>query len=123
MDPDVPWSLSFDYSYSYRRSYQRANDRLMTKHEHTQTLGINANIRITRDLNVSVNSNIDLTKMRLSTTQLSATYDLHCFQISFSWVPIGQYQSWSFRISAKASALADVLQYRKNNSYYDNMFR
>jgi hypothetical protein len=58
--------------------------------------------------------------MKLTTTQLSATYDLHCFSISVSWVPTGQWQSWSFRIAAKASALADLLQFKKASSFWDN---
>ena len=120
MDPEVPWSVSLNYSYSYSRSYQYANEVRSTIHNHTQTLGVNAQLRLTKDLNFSLNSGFDLTKMKLTTTQLSASYDLHCFQISFSWVPMGQWQSWSFRINAKASALADLLQYRKNSSFWDN---
>jgi hypothetical protein len=85
-----------------------------------QTLGVSAQVRITKTLNVNVNTGLDLTKFALSTTQLSATYDLHCFQISISWVPTGQWQSWSFRINAKASALADLLKFKKGSSYWDN---
>lgn len=120
MDPDIPWSVSFDYNYSYSRSYNYANGKRNTVHTHTQTLGIGAQIRLTKDLNINLNTGVDLMKMSLTTTQLSATYDLHCFQISFSWVPMGKWQQWSFRINAKASALADVLQYRKGSSFYDN---
>ena len=68
---------------------------------------------------VGINTGFDLTKMQLSTTQVSATYDLHCFAISVSWVPTGQWESWSFRIAAKASALSDLLQFKKSASYWD----
>ena len=61
----------------------------------------------------------DLTKMKLTTSQISATYDLHCFAISVSWVPTGQWESWNFRIAAKASALSDLLQFKKAASYWD----
>lgn len=120
MNPNSPWSVSFNYTYSYGKSYSYANEQLQTKHNHTQTLGINGQIRITQALNVSLNTGFDLTKMKITTTQLSATYDLHCFAISVSWVPTGQWQSWSFRIAAKASALADLLQFKKASSFWDN---
>ena len=120
MNPNSPWSLSFNYTYSYGRSYTYANEQLQTKHNHTQTLGVNGQIRITQALNISLNTGFDLTKLKLTTTQLSATYDLHCFSISVSWVPTGQWQSWSFRIAAKASALSDLLQFKKASSFWDN---
>lgn len=119
MNPDVPWSLSFSYTYGYSRSYQYTNEQLITKHNHTQTLSVSGQIKLTKALNINVSTGIDLTQFRLTTTQLSASYDLHCFQITFSWVPMGKWSQWSFRINAKSAALADLLQYRKTSSYWD----
>ncbi|MBO5919300.1 MAG: LPS-assembly protein LptD [Bacteroidales bacterium] len=122
MSPNVPWSVNANFSYSYNRSYQYANERLLTKHNHMMTVGLGGQIRLTDALNINLNSGIDMMKMKLTTTQMSATYDLHCFAISVSYVPNGRWESWSFRINAKASALADLLQYKKNASYWDNRF-
>jgi Organic solvent tolerance protein OstA len=119
LNPNIPWSLSFNYSYSYSRSYQFVNEQLQTNHNHIQTLGLSAQVRLTKAMNFNINTGFDLTKMQLSTTQISATYDLHCFAISVSWVPTGQWESWSFRIAAKASALSDLLQFKKSASYWD----
>jgi len=120
MNPNSPWSLSFNYSYSYSRSYQYTNNELITKHRHTQTLGISGNIKITPALSINASSGVDLMAMKLTTTQISATYDLHCFNISVSWVPTGTWQSWNFQIAANAAALADLLKYKKSSSYWDN---
>ncbi len=120
MDPNVPWSINMNYNYSYSRSYQYANEQLLTKNNHMMTIGLGGQLKLTDALNFNLNTGIDVMKMKLTTTQLSATYDLHCFTISVSWVPNGQWESWSFRINAKASALADLLQFKKNASYWDN---
>lgn len=120
LNPEVPWSVSFNYSYSYSKSYQYSNDQLIVRNNHTQTLNVNGQVRITKALNINLTSGFDLTQLRLTTTQVSATYDLHCFQITFSWVPLGQYKQWNFRINAKAAALADLLSYRKGTSQWDN---
>ena len=120
LNPEVPWNVSFNYNYSYSRSYQFANEQLQTKHSHIQTLSMSGSLRLTKAMNFNINTGFDLTKMKLSTTQISATYDLHCFAISVSWVPTGQWESWSFRIAAKASALSDLLQFKKSASYWDN---
>lgn len=120
LNPEVPWSLSFNYSYNYSKSYQYSNDQLIVRNNHTQTLNVTGQVRITKALNLNLTSGFDITRLKLTTTQISATYDLHCFQISFSWVPIGQWKQWSFRINAKAAALADLLSYRKGTSQWDN---
>lgn len=118
-DPSVPWSVNFNLNYNYSRSYQYSNEQLLKKNTNSMTLGISSQIKLTEALNFNISTNFDLTKMKLSTTQLSGSYDLHCFMISFSWIPNGKWESWSFRINAKASALADLLQYKKNASYWD----
>jgi len=123
LDPTIPWSVNINYNYSYSRSYQYASQQLTTIHTHNQTMGISAQVQLYRDLNFNINTGVDLTKLKLTTTQFSATYDLHCFQISVSWVPGGIWESWSFRINAKASALADLLQYKKNASYWDRRLK
>lgn len=119
LDPNNPWSVNFNYNYSYNRSYTDVGGQLTTNHNHVQTLGISAQVKLGKALDFNLNTGLDLMKMALTTTQLTASYDLHCFIISVSWVPRGMWESWNFRINAKASALADLLQYKKNASYWD----
>ncbi|MCQ2145633.1 MAG: hypothetical protein MJY72_07815 [Bacteroidales bacterium] len=120
MNTNSAWSLSFNYSYSYQRSYQYTNSELITKHRHNQTLGLSGNVKLTPKLSINMSSGFDLMALKLTTTQLSASYDLHCFNIAVSWVPTGKWQSWSFRIAANAAALSDLLRYKKSSSYWDN---
>ena len=118
-NPNSPWSLSFSYSFNYSRSYSFSNNQLVVNNRYTQTLSMNGNIKITPKLSVNATSGFDLMAMKLTTTQFSATYDLHCFNIAISWVPTGQWQSYSFRIAANASTLADLLKFKKTSSYWD----
>ena len=120
MNPNSPWSVNLNYSYNYSRSYQYSNNQLIVNHRHTQTLGVSGNVKITPALAINLTTGFDLMAMKMTTTQLSASYDLHCFNIQVSWVPNGQWESWSFRIAANAAALADLLRFKKSNSYWDN---
>ena len=122
MNPNVPWSLNFNYSFRYSRNYQYANEEMSKVHTYTQTLGLSGNIKLTKALSMQMTTNFDLMALKMSTTQLSATYDLHCFNINVSWIPNGKWESWSFRIQANAAALADLLKFKKNSSYWDNGF-
>ena len=121
MNPNAPWSVNFSYSFSYAKSYQYSNNQLITNKRFTQTLNLSGNIKLTPRMSIQATSGFDIMAMKMTTTQISASYDLHCFNIAVSWVPTGQWQSYSFRIAANASALADLLRFKKSSSYMDNM--
>ena len=118
-NPNVPWSVNFNYNFSMNRTYEFINDQLQKKDNYTQTLGVQGNIQLTPKMSVQAQSGWDFTAMKMTTTQFSFRYDLHCFNISVSWVPSGMYQSYSFLISANAAALADLLRFKKSTSYWD----
>ena len=118
-NPNVPWSVNFNYNFSMSRSYSYANNLLSKKDNITQTLGVQGNVQLTPKMSIQAQSGWDFTAMKMTTTQFSFRYDLHCFNISVSWVPSGMYQSYSFLISANAAALADLLRFKKSTSYWD----
>jgi hypothetical protein len=120
MNANSPWSMNFNFNYSYQKNYQNSNGQLLTKHNHMMTIGFNGSVQLTNAFSMTLSSGFDVIKMRLSTTQLNAAYDLHCFNIQVSWVPTGTWQSWSFRIAANAAALQDILKFKKSSSYSDN---
>ncbi len=120
MNPNVPWSVNFNYSYNFKRGYQWANGKETSNNTHTQTLGVSGNLKLTPRLSMQLTTGFDLMAVKMTTTQFSASYDLHCFNIRVSWIPNGQWESWTFQISANAAALADLLKYKKSSSYWDN---
>lgn len=122
MNPNVPWSVNFNYSFSYRKSYQYSNGQAIGNKNFTQTLGISGNVKLTPRLSLQMSTNFDIMAMKMSSTQLTASYDLHCFNINVSWIPNGKWESWSFRIQANAAALADLLKYKKSSSFWDNKY-
>ncbi len=119
-NPNSPWSLNFSYSFSYSKSYAYTNEQLTVKNRYTQTLSLSGNLKLTPKLAITASSGFDLMALKITTTQFSATYDLHCFNIAVSWVPTGQWKSYSFRIAANSSTLSDLLRFKKSSSYWDN---
>lgn len=121
-NPNVPWSVNLSTSFSYRNSYQfdTKENKLNKKNSYTATLSASGNVKLTPKLNINLSSGFDFVAKKITTTQFSATYDLHCFNISVQWVPTGTWKSYSFRIAANASTLADVLRFKKSDSYWDN---
>ena len=122
MNPNVPWSVNMGYNFSYSRGYQFSNEQKITKHNFTQTISISSQVKLTPRMSLSMQTGFDLMALAMTPSQITATYDLHCFNIYFSWVPTGQWQQWSFRIAANAAALADLLQFKKSSSPWDNAY-
>lgn len=121
-NPNVPWSVNLSATFSLSRAY--AYDKELSKLTHkdriTATLSASGNIKLTPKMSINISSGYDFVAKNLSTTSISATYDLHCFNIAVSWIPTGQWKSYSFRIAANASALADLLRFKRSSSYWDN---
>lgn len=114
VDFDMPWDFGFDYSLNYTgasRAYP--NGRV------SQTIGVRGNISITEKWKASMNTNFDIEAGEFSFTTFNLTRDLHCWAMSFNFVPFGFRKSYSFTISAKSTMLAD-LKLQKQQSHYDN---
>lgn len=121
-NPNVPWSLNLSASFTLSRTYNW--DRELSRLTHTNrisaTMSASGNIKLTPKLSVNISTGFDFVAKQLSTTSVSASYDLHCFNIAVSWIPTGQWKSYSFRIAANAAALADLLRFKRSSSYWDN---
>ncbi len=121
-NPSAPWSINLSASFTYLKGYDfnTTTGELSPKNKYTATLSASGSLRLSPRLNMNCSSGYDFIAHKITPSQFSFTYDLHCFNISVSWVPTGFYKSYSFRIAANASALADLLTFRKSNSYMDN---
>ncbi|MCQ2173897.1 MAG: hypothetical protein MJY61_02050 [Bacteroidales bacterium] len=119
-NPNVPWSVNLSYSLNLSMNYSLNEGKLETKPNLNHYLNVTGNVKLTPKLSLNLTTGFDFTNMKLSPTQLNATYDLHCFNISFMWIPMGTYKSYSFRIAANSATLSDLLRFRKSNSWRDN---
>lgn len=118
----VPWSFNFNFGYNYNKSYipVYSTNSYYVKHNHLPTLGFGGSFSPTQNWDINIQSGFDFKQMKLSMTNISISRKLHCFSFSFNWVPMGRFQSWSFRIGILSSMLSDILKYDKQSSYWDN---
>ena len=119
-DFSIPWNIGFNYVISYGISYVN-NGTTGYKKNVSQTIGFNGSVNLTPKTGITFTTGFDIQNKKLTTTSISITRDLHCWQMSFIWIPFGMHRSWSFNIGVKASSLAD-LKYDKSQSMYDNLF-
>ncbi|WP_245586407.1 putative LPS assembly protein LptD [Olivibacter sitiensis] len=111
VDFNIPWNVAASFNFQYSKSGLNAN--------YTSTININGDLNVTPKWKVQYNSGYDFIQKKISLTQLSIYRDLHCWDMSFSWIPFGMYRSYTFNIKVKASILQD-LKLNKRNDYYNS---
>lgn len=114
---NVPWSLSF--SYGLALSYGKFDrERREFKYKLTHSLNFNGNIQPTKNWRMNFNATYDFDKHKISYITCSITRDLHCWNMSANFVPIGRYKSYTFSVAVSSSLLRD-LKYDKHSNYRD----
>ena len=111
---DCPWNLTVNYSLSY--GYGSFNyDKLEYRGKWTQNLSLNASIRPTRNWSLSASASYNFDTHKIAYMNCSISRQMHCFEMSASFVPVGPYKSYNFHIAVKSSILQDV-KYDKHSS-------
>jgi hypothetical protein len=110
IDFNVPWSFGVSYVINYSKP--------TFKETITQTLNFNGELKLTDKWKVDFNSGYDFEQKDVTYTNVNIYRDLHCWELSFNWIPLGFQKSYSVTINVKASVLQDLKLNRRRN-YYD----
>ncbi len=104
---DIPWkmSLSHVYSINVNQSISSANP---AKNEFVQTLVMSGDVSMTKRWNLSGNLNFNLQEFTLTNAYFSLNRNLHCWALSFYYVPVGGNKSFLFSIRNTSSIFKDA---------------
>lgn len=111
VDFKIPWNFAFRYSFNY------STDRLGLNSRINNSLTFNGDANITPKWKVTFDSGWNFETNNFSITRFGIYRDLHCWDMSFSWIPFGTQQMYSVDIKVKASVLQD-LKLSKRKNYY-----
>ena len=112
----VPWSLSFNYSMSLGYSNELDHKKMEYKYALTHALSFNGNIQPTKNWSFNFNATYDFDTHKVSYMTCNITRNMHCFQMTASFIPIGPYKSYTFSVAVSSSLLKD-LKYNQSSSY------
>ena len=114
----LPWSFSVSYGISMREDRQKPinPERMRYPWKLTHSMNMSGNMKLTNKWNINFSSGWDFTYHDFTTTTMSVTRDLHCFNMSCS-VVLKPYTSYNFTVKANSSMLADLLKVKKRSSY------
>ncbi len=109
VDFNIPWNISAAYSFNYSKNGLQSSI--------SNTLNFYGDFNVTPKWKVQYTSGYDFQANKLSLTQFSIYRDLHCWDLSFRWSPIGNYRFYSVDLRVKASILQDLKLSKRRDSY------
>jgi len=110
-------------SYKIIRVPQMPNDTLRQSwHDRQiiQTTYFSGDVSLTPKWKATFSSGYDFSNKKWNFTRIQLFRDLHCWEMSFEWEPIGDLKRWAFHINIKASSLREALKYDKRKDFRDN---
>ena len=118
VDFDIPWEASLQYTASYTTANAPLRPSLYNIAPVLSGNSITASgsVKLTENLRFSTSLNLDLRQGTFVYPTLNFYRDLHCWQISGLWIPVGEYRGYQFTIAAKSGQLAQALKLNRNKT-------
>jgi len=113
VDFKIPWNFRTDLSINMSSQFDNQTNKF--KNYITKTLSFSGDLNLTSNWKVSVQTGYDVESRKLTYTNVNIYRDLHCWQMSFSWIPFGSYKSYNFQINVKSEVLQDLKLNRRRN--------
>lgn len=108
-DFSIPWNLSLSYNYNLSKPLDKGTT--------SSNLGVNLGFNLATNWKFGVRGNYDFQEQEFSAPQMTVYRDLECWEMNFSWNPIGNYSGFRFEIRMKAPELRDVKVTRRGGRY------
>ena len=110
-DFSIPWNLSLSYNYYYKKLYAAKGEAT------NSNIGINLGFNLAKNWKFGVRGNYDFIEEDFSAPQITVYRDLECWEMNFTWNPIGSYTGFRFEIRMKAPELSDVKVTRRGGQF------
>lgn len=104
---DIPWKLTFTHVYSITANTSKSTTSPKDFRQ-VQTISTNGDLSFTKRWKIIGTVNFDVQTVKITYTTLTLTRDMHCWNLSFNWIPIGQNQSFLFSLRSTSSMFKDA---------------
>lgn len=113
---EIPWSLTASYTMRYAEDKSKFDyENMVYPFRLTHNISLSGSIGFGHGWKISTSTSYDITSKKWSYTNFNVSRDLHCWNMTASFVPFGPYKSYTFHIGVNASMLKD-LKYDKTST-------
>ena len=88
-DFTIPWAVNLSYNFSE----SKPNPSVITR---SSNIAGSINFSLTPNWKFTFSSGYDLVNKQVTAPYITIYRDLHCWEMSFNWVPIGVYRGYRF---------------------------
>jgi lipopolysaccharide assembly outer membrane protein LptD (OstA) len=108
-DFSIPWNVSISFTFSQSQP---------TPQSYSRSSSVNASLsfNLTEKWQVSTSGSYDFVRKQHNIYSVNVTRDLHCWQMSFSWFPMGTLEGYRFELKVKAPQLQDIKVTKQSNN-------
>ena len=111
-DFQIPWNISVNYNYSLDKIY----------HTKRSNISVNLNTNLTKTWKLTFSTFYDIINRQFQSPTISIYKDLHCWEMSIYWNPIGTYRGYRFELRIKAPQLQDFKIERSRGQFQGRGF-
>jgi lipopolysaccharide assembly outer membrane protein LptD (OstA) len=108
-DFSIPWSISLGFNFSQSQPSPMSYNR-------SASMNASLSFNLTEKWQISTSGTYDFVEKKHFIPLVSVTRDLHCWQMSFSWFPMGIMEGYRFELKVKAPQLQDIKVTKQNNN-------
>lgn len=101
-----PWNARLDYTMNLSKLFdaELQSDTLAITHG----IAVRGGVKLFSKWTLDLTSGYDLKYKEITPTAINVHWDLHCWELTFNWIPIGVRQSFSIRLNIKSPLLKDI---------------
>jgi hypothetical protein len=107
----LPWTLSFNLNYSL------STPTRLSKHQ-SFTIGSNFTFNLTPTWFFSGFIQYDLITKQMMSPVINIRKDLHCWELNFTWYPVGYSRGFFLRFNIKSPMLKDLKWEQRESNYF-----
>ncbi|HVN48256.1 MAG TPA: putative LPS assembly protein LptD [Bacteroidota bacterium] len=100
-DFSIPWNVSISYSFSQSQD----NPSIVTR---SSSANISASFNLTPKWQISSTGWYDFVNHQKYISNVDVSRDLHCWQMKFTWYPMGTLSGFRLELKVKAPELQDI---------------
>ena len=108
-DFSIPWQLDLTWNFSQNQ----ANPNFVTK---SSNLSAALSFNLTEFWKIRASTSYDILNKEFAAPLITVYRDLHCWEMNFSWAPVGTNQHYQFEIRLKSPLLQDVKVTKQESS-------
>ena len=100
-DFSIPWNLTLSYTFSQTQFDPSVKTR-------SSSINANVSFNLTEKWKFTGGGTYDFVRKEFAAPSVTVYRDLHCWEMNFSWFPIGFYRGYRLELRIKAPQLQDL---------------